>query len=133
FQSYKTEFPQLADEMYRMQHRQLPDGWDKDLPAFPADAKGLATRDSSAKVLNTLAKNVPWLVGGSADLFPSTKTRLTFEGAGDFEADSRGGRNMHFGIREHAMAAILNGMSLSKIRPFGSTFLIFSDYLNPAL
>ena len=99
-----------------MQHRQLPDGWDKDLPAFPADAKGLATRDSSGKVLNALAKNVPWLIGGAADLAPSTKTLLTFEGAGQQSAANPGGRNLHFGIREHAMAAICNGMSLCKVR-----------------
>ena len=113
--------------------RHLPDGWDKDLPEFPADAKGLATRDSSGRVLNKIAWNVPWLMGGAADLFPSTKTRLTFERAGDFEHDDRGGRNLHFGIREHAMGAIVNGLSLSKIRAFGSTFLIFSDYMKPAI
>ena len=111
-----------------MQHRQLPDGWDKDLPAFPADPKGMATRISSGKVLNAIAKNVPWLMGGSADLAPSTKTRLTFDGAGDFEAGDYGGRNLHFGIREHAMGAILNGMALVKVRAYGSGFLIFSDY-----
>jgi transketolase len=116
-----------------MQHRQLPEGWDKDVPVFPADAKGLATRDSSAKVLNAVARNVPWLLGGSADLAPSTKTRLTFDGAGDFQADSPGGRNLHFGIREHAMAAVLNGMALIKVRAYGSTFLIFSDYARGAL
>ena len=116
-----------------MQHRELPDGWDKDLPTFPADAKGMASRDSSGKVLNAIAKNVPWLIGGSADLAPSTKTRLTFEGAGDFEAGNYGGRNFHFGIREHAMGAILNGMSLSKVRPYGSGFLIFSDYGRPPI
>ena len=102
-------------------------------PSFPADAKGLATRDSSGRVLNKIAWNIPWLIGGAADLFPSTKTRLTFEGAGDFEVDDRGGRNLHFGIREHAMGAIVNGMSLSKIRAYGSTFLIFSDYMKPAI
>jgi transketolase len=133
FKNYKAKYPDLADQVERMQHRKLPEGWDKNLPTFPADAKGIASRDSSAKVLNALAQNVPWLTGGSADLSPSTKTRLTFEGAGDLEAGHYGGRNMHFGIREHSMAAALNGMSLSKIRPFGSTFLIFSDYLKPAL
>ena len=116
-----------------MQHRQLPDGWDKDLPTFPADAKGMASRDSSGKVLNAIAKNVPWLIGGAADLAPSTKTRLTFDGAGDFEAGNYGGRNLHFGIREHAMGAILNGMALSKVRPYGSGFLIFSDYGRPPI
>jgi len=133
FDEYKKQFPQLADHLFKMQKRQLPDGWDKDLPVFPTDPKGIASRDSSGKVLNVLAKNVPWLMGGSADLYPSTKTRLTFEGAGDFQAGSRGGRNMHFGIREHAMAAICNGMALSKIRVFGSTFWIFSDYAKPSI
>jgi transketolase len=112
-----------------MQHRELPEAWDKNLPSFPADAKGIASRDSSAKVLNAVAQNIPWLIGGSADLAPSTKTRLTFDGAGDFEAENYNARNFHFGIREHAMGAVLNGLSLSKIRPFGSTFLIFSDYM----
>ena len=125
---YKAKYPELADQLYRMQHRQLPDGWDKDLPAFPADAKGLATRVSSGQVLNALGKRVPWLMGGSADLAPSAKTRLTFEGAGDVSAETPGGRNLHFGIREHAMAAILNGMALVKVRAYGSGFLIFSDY-----
>jgi len=125
---YKAKYPELADELYRMQHRQLPDGWDKDLPAFPADAKGLATRVSSGQVLNAVGKRVPWLMGGSADLAPSTKTRLTFEGAGDVTAETPGGRNLHFGVREHAMAAILNGMALVKVRAYGSGFLIFSDY-----
>src|SRR5260370_30253916 len=112
-----------------MQRYQPSDGWDKDLPAFAADAKGLATRDSSSKVLNAIAENDPWLMGGSAVLYPSTKTRLTFDGAGDFEAGNYNARNFHFGIREHAMGAIVNGMVLSKIRAYGSTFLIFSDYM----
>jgi transketolase len=133
FEEYKRQFPQLADHLYRMQHRQLPDGWDKDLPVFPPDAKGIAGRDASSKILNVLAKNVPWLLGGSADLAPSTKTRLTFEGAGDFTAKNRSGRNLHFGIREHAMGSILNGLSLSKVRPYGSGFLIFSDYARGAI
>jgi transketolase len=133
FEEYKAEYPDLADQLYRMQHRQLPEGWDTDLPVFPADPKGLATRDSSGRVLNKIAWNIPWLIGGAADLFPSTKTRLTFERAGDFEFDDRAGRNMHFGIREHAMGAIVNGLSLSKIRAYGSTFLIFSDYMKPAI
>jgi transketolase len=128
FESYKAKFPAEADALFRMQHRQLPEGWDKGLPVFPADPKGVAGRDASAKILNVVAQNIPWLLGGAADLAPSTKTRLTFDGAGDFEAHSYGGRNMHFGIREHAMGAILNGLSLSKIRPYGSGFLIFSDY-----
>ena len=130
---YRAKYPKLAEELYRMQHRQLPEGWDRDLPAFEADAKGLATRDVSGKVLNALAKKVPWLIGGSADLAPSAKTRLTFDGAGDFQAESPAGRNLHFGIREHAMAAVLNGMALVKVRAYGSTFLIFSDYARGAL
>jgi transketolase len=130
---YKKDYPFLADHLNRMQRRQLPDGWDKNLPAFPADAKGLASRDSSGKVLNALAQNIPWLMGGSADLAPSTKTRLTFADAGDYEAGHYGGRNFHFGVREHAMCSILNGMSLSKIRPYGSGFLIFSDYSRPPM
>jgi transketolase len=133
FGAYKAKHPAEADALYRMQHRQLPEGWDKEIPSFPADAKGLAGRDASAKVLNAVARGIPWLVGGSADLAPSTKTRLTFEGAGDFEAGSYAGRNFHFGIREHAMGAVLNGLSLSKVRPYGSGFLIFSDYGRPAI
>jgi transketolase len=125
---YKAKYPDLAERLYRMQHRQLPEGWDKEIPTFSPDAKGIATRDASGKVLNAIAKKVPWLMGGSADLAPSCKTRLTFDGAGDFQADTPAGRNVHFGIREHAMGAILNGLSLSKVRPYGSGFLIFSDY-----
>ncbi len=130
---YRGKYPELAEQLNQMEHRQLPDGWDKDVPTFPADAKGLASRDSSAKVLNAIAKNVPWLIGGSADLAPSTKTLLTFADAGAFQADSPGGRNLHFGIREHAMAAALNGMALVKVRAYGSTFLIFSDYARGAM
>jgi transketolase len=111
-----------------MQHRQLPDGWDSNMPTFPTDRKGMGTRISSGQVLNAMARNVPWLMGGAADLAPSTKTRLTFDGAGDFQAGDHSGRNLHFGIREHAMGAILNGMALVKVRPFGSGFLIFSEY-----
>jgi len=133
FEEYRTRYPEQADHLYQMQHRQLPQGWDRDLPTFQADAKGLAGRDASGKVLNALAKNIPWLVGGSADLSPSTKTRLTFESAGDFTADSYAGRNLHFGVREHAMGTVLNGMALSKVRAFGSGFLIFSDFLRPAI
>jgi transketolase len=133
FKEYQTKHPELADHLYKMQHRQLPTGWDKDVPTFPADPKGLAGRDASGKVLNVIAKNVPWLIGGSADLAPSTKTRLTFDGAGDFTAQNYAGRNFHFGIREHAMGSIMNGLSLSKVRPFGSQFLIFSDYSRPTL
>ena len=130
---YRAQYPAEADALDRMQQRRLPDAWDEGLPSFPADAKGLAGRDASAKVLNVAAANVPWIIGGSADLTPSTKTRITTEGAGDFEAGSWGGRNLHFGIREHAMGAILNGLSLSKVRPFGSGFLIFSDYGKPPI
>jgi transketolase len=133
FERYRQQHPELADHLYRMQHRQLPEGWDKDIPTFATDKKGMAGRDASGKVLNAIAKNVPWLIGGAADLAPSTKTRLTMEGANDFTADDYGGRNFHFGIREHAMGAVLNGMSLSKIRPFGAGFLIFSDYGRPAI
>lgn len=130
---YTAQFPELADHLHRMQHRELPEGWDKGLPVFPADPKGMAGRDASGKVLNAVAKNVPWLLGGSADLAPSTKTRLTFEGSSDFTSKDRGGRNLHFGVREHAMGAILNGLSLSKLRPYGSGFLIFSDYARGAI
>jgi transketolase len=133
FNDYSRQYPDLADRHTRMQRHQLPDNWDKDLPTFPADAKGLATRESSSKVLNALAKNVPWLMGGAADLYPSTKTRLTFDGAGDFEAGQYQGRNFHFGIREHGMGAIVNGMTLCKIRPYGSTFFIFTDYMKPPM
>jgi transketolase len=129
FESYRQAYPELADALYRMQHRQLPDGWDRDLPTFPADAKGLATRDSGGQVLNAIARNVPWLIGGAADLAPSTKTRLTFADVGDLEPGSLGGRNLHFGIREHAMGAAVNGLALSKVRAYGSGFLIFSDYM----
>lgn len=133
FDEYKAQYPELADQLYRMQHRQMPSHWDRDLPTFAPDTKGLAGREASAKVLNAIAKNVPWLIGGSADLAPSTKTRLTFDEAGDFTATNYGGRNFHFGIREHAMGSILNGMSLAKVRPYGSGFLIFSDYMKPAI
>ena len=130
---YHKKYPELAEELYLMQHRQLPDGWALDLPGFPADPKGLATRESSAKVLNAAAKRIPWLVGGSADLGPSTKTRLVFDDAGDFSSENYAGRNFHFGIREHAMSAILNGLSLMKVRPFGSGFFIFTDYMRGAM
>src|SRR6202795_3490718 len=130
---YRKQYPELAEELFRMQHRQLPEGWDRELPEFPADPKGLATRDSSAKVLNVAAKNIPWFMGGAADLAPSTKTRLTFDGAGDFSAENYAGRNFHFGIREHAMGAIVNGMSLVKVRPFGSGFFTFVDYMRGSL
>jgi transketolase len=133
FDAYRQHYPDLAEHGYRMLRRELPDGWDRGLPTFPTDASGIASRDASGQVLNVLAQHVPWLLGGSADLAPSCKTRLTFDGAGDFSAEHAAGRNLHFGIREHAMAAILNGLSLSKLRPFGSGFLIFSDYARTAI
>jgi len=133
FSEYGKKFPQLADQINRMQHRELPDGWDKNLPTFPADAKGIATRESSGKVLNVVAENVPWMVGGSADLAGSDRTRLKFDGAGDFQPGSYGGRNLHFGVREHGMAAALNGMAVCKVRAFGGTFFNFSDYMRPSI
>ncbi|GII57141.1 transketolase [Planotetraspora thailandica] len=133
FKAYRDAYPGLADELERIQRRELPDGWEDALPVFPPDPKGLATRDSSGQVLNALAQAVPWLLGGSADLSPSTKTRLTFAGAGDFQADDPSGRNLHFGVREHAAAAAVNGMALTKLRPFWSGFLIFSDYARGAI
>jgi len=132
-EAYRAKYPDLGEQLEQMQKRELPAGCDVDLPSFAADSKGLASRDSSAKVLNAIAPHYPWLIGGSADLTPSTKTRLTFEAAGDFEAEKYGGRNLHFGIREHAMGAALNGLALSKIRGYGSSFLIFSDYMKPAI
>jgi len=133
FEAYAKAYPWLADEVRTMLARGLPQGWDKDLKPFPADAKGNATRNSSGQVLNQIARNVPWMIGGSADLAPSTKTLLTFDGAGSFQRNARGGRNMHFGIREHAMAAVCNGLALSGLRPYGSGFLIFSDYARGAI
>jgi transketolase len=133
FTAYRAKHPELATEIDLMQRRELPAGWDHNLPVFPADPKGVAGREASGKVLNVLAQNIPWLLGGSADLGPSNKTTLTYEGAGDFQADSLGGKNLHFGIREHAMAATVNGLSLSKLRAFGATFFIFSDYARPAI
>ncbi|MFM7735560.1 MAG: transketolase [Alphaproteobacteria bacterium] len=130
---YGKEHADLAAEIDTLEAGRLPAGWDRDLVAFPADAKGLATRESSGKVLNAVAKNVPWLLGGAADLAPSTKTLLTFDGAGSFQPGSHGGRNFHFGIREHAMSAILNGLALSNLRPYGAGFLIFSDYARGAM
>ncbi len=133
FSGYRAKHPELATEIDQMQRRELPAGWDRNLPVFPADPKGIAGRDASGKVLNVLAQNIPWLLGGSADLGPSNKTTLTYAGAGQFQANSPGGKNLHFGIREHSMAAIVNGLSLSKLRPFGATFFIFSDYARPAI
>jgi len=133
FNSYRSQFPELANQIELMQRRELAAGWDRDLPVFPADARGIAGREASGQVLNVLARNIPWFLGGSADLGPSNKTTLTFSGAGDFEVNNPGGKNLHFGIREHAMAAIVNGLSLSKVRAFGATFFIFSDYARPAI
>jgi transketolase len=133
FAAYRDKLPELATEIVQMQRRQLPSGWDRNLPSFPPDPKGIAGRDASSKVLNVLAQNIPWFLGGSADLGPSNRTLLKFEGAGDFESETPWGRNLHFGIREHSMAAIVNGLSLTKLRAFGATFFIFSDYSRPAI
>jgi transketolase len=133
FNQYCEKFPDLGKQISQMQKGELPEGWDKTIPVFKADPKGLATRDSSGQVLNAIAEKVPWLLGGAADLAPSTKTFLKFDKAGTFEANEYGGRNFHFGIREHAMGAAINGMSLSKLRAFGATFLIFCDYQKPAV
>ena len=133
FAKYRERFPDLATEIDQMQRRELPAGWDRNLPSFPPDPKGIAGRDASSQVLNVLAQNIPWFLGGSADLASSNKTALKFDGAGEFEPGTPEGRNIHFGIREHAMAAIVNGLSLSKLRAFGSTFFIFSDYARPAI
>jgi transketolase len=133
FAKYKAQYSDLANEVELMQRRELPAGWDRNLPVFAADAKGIAGRDASNKVLNVLAQNIPWFLGGSGDLAPSNKTALTFPGAGDLQPETPGGKNMHFGIREHAMAAIVNGLSLSKLRAFGATFFIFSDYARGAI
>ena len=131
YAAWAKAFPDLAKEWELIANRDLPEGWDKDIPTFPADAKGMATRESSGKVLNAVAKNVPWLIGGAADLAPSTKTLL--KDGGSFEAGEYDGRNFHFGIREHAMGSILNGMSLSGLRPFGATFFVFTDYMRPPI
>ncbi|MBV9116771.1 MAG: transketolase, partial [Acetobacteraceae bacterium] len=133
FGRYRAAHPELAEQFDAVQRRELPAGWDREIPTFPADPKGLATRDASGTVENAVAKHLPWLVGGAADLAPSTKTRLTFEGAGDFEPDNHAGRNLHFGIREHAMGAAVNGMALAKLRPFDAGFLIFSDDMRTSI
>ena len=133
YAAYKAQYPELAAELERMERRELPDGWDADLPSFPADAKGMATRASSGKVLNQAAKHIPWLLGGSADLAPSNNSRLTFDDVADYEAGQYGGRNFHFGIREHIMGAVCNGMSLCGLRPYGATFFVFSDYMRPSI
>jgi transketolase len=133
FADYTKQFPELAECLNKMQRRELPAGWDKNLPVFPAEAKGMATRESSGKVLNVLAQNIPWLVGGSADLAKSNKTNLTFEGAGEFFPDEFAGRNVHFGVREHGMGAAANGMTLSGLRAFAATFFNFSDYMRASM
>ena len=133
FEEYKKQFPQPTDQIDRMLTGRLPEGWDKDLPRFAADAKGIATRDASGKTLNVLAKNIPWLIGGSADLAKSNKTNLTFDGAGEFYPNEYRGRNIHFGVREHTMGAIVNGITLSKLRGFSATFFNFSDYMRPSM
>ena len=133
FEKYRAKHSELAKEIDHIQSRKLPAGWDTDLLEFPADEKGMATRSSAGKALNSFAKHIPWLLGGSADLAPSTNTLLTFDEVGHFGADNYGGRNMHFGIREHAMAAALNGMALCGLRPYGATFFVFSDYLRPSM
>jgi transketolase len=135
--AYRREYPDLGRQLDCIQDHKLPQGWDRELPAFPPDTKGVAGRDASSKLLNTLAQRIPWLIGGSADLWPSTRTRLTFEGAGDFQVPGNDGdyrgRNLHFGVREHAMAAASNGMALSCLRSYASSFLVFTDYCRPAL
>jgi transketolase len=133
FDAYRAKYSDLAVEIDLMQRRDLPTGWDRNLPVFPADQKGIAGREASGKVLNVLAQNINWFLGGSADLGPSNKTTLTYPGAGSLQADNPGGKNLHYGIREHAMAAVVNGLSLSKLRAFGATFFIFSDYARPAI
>ena len=134
FNEYSQKFPELAEQLSKIQHHDLPSGWDKDLPTFPADAKGVATRESSGKVLNAVAKNIPWLIGGSADLATSNKTTLKFDNAhGDFAPGNWGGRNLHFGVREHVMGAAVNGMTISGIRAFGATFFNFSDYMKASI
>ncbi|HEX7933646.1 MAG TPA: transketolase [Paraburkholderia sp.] len=133
YDAYSRQYPELSREFAQMEAHELPADWDKDIPTFDADPKGLASRDSSGKVLNAIAARVPWIIGGAADLAPSTKTNLKFEGAGSFEFDNYGGRNLHFGIREHGMGAVVNGLALSNLRPYGSTFLIFSDYMKPPI
>ncbi|NWD22411.1 transketolase [Pseudomonas yamanorum] len=125
--------PELADELRRMRAGEMPEHWQDPLPSFASDAKGVASRAAGGEVLNAFAQQIPWLLGGSADLSPSTKTNLTFDGAGRFSAENYGGRNLHFGIREHAMGAIANGMALSYLRPYTSTFLVFSDYMKPPI
>ena len=133
YKQFEKDQPELADQLKRMRAGEMPEGWQDKQMTFEADAKGIASRASGGKVLNAFAEQIPWLIGGSADLSPSTKTNLTFDGAGSFEAGNYGGRNLHFGIREHAMGSIANGLALSYIRPYTSTFLVFSDYMKPPI
>ena len=133
FSDYSKKFPDLSERLNEMQHHQLPASWDKNIPTFPPDPKGVATRESSGKVLNAFAQNIPWLIGGSADLATSNKTTLKFDGAGEFKSGNYSGRNLHFGVREHAMGASVNGMTLSSVRAFGATFFNFSDYMRPSM
>jgi len=133
FQQYQHSYPDLAAQLLLIQQGKLPEGWDADIPTFPADAKGMASRASSGKVLNAVAKRIPWMLGGSADLAPSNNSRITAEGAGDFSASDYGGRNLHFGVREHAMGAICNGMALCGLRAYAATFFVFTDYMRPAM
>ena len=133
FADYSQKYPELAQQLSMIQHHELPSGWDKNLPTFPTDAKGVATRESSGKVLNAVAQNIPWMVGGAADLATSNKTTLKFEGTGEFSATNYGGRNFHFGVREHAMGAAVNGMTISGLRAFGATFFNFSDYMRASI
>jgi transketolase len=133
FAEYSKQFPDLAAELNDIQGRRLPDGWDKNLPSFPADTKGVASRESSGKVLNALAQNIPWLIGGSADLAKSNKVDLKTQGAGDFQANNYAGRNLHFGVREHAMAAAATGIAMSRLKVFNATFFNFTDYMKPSM
>ena len=133
FKAYRREHAEAAAELEAMWAGAAPVGWDKAIPVFPTDGKGLASREASGKVLNAIAPHYPWLIGGSADLAPSTKTRLEFEGAGDFSPEEFGGRNLHFGVREHVMGSIANGLAVSHLRAFTGTFLVFSDYMKPPM
>ena len=133
FSDYSKQFPTPAAELNDIQGRRLPDGWDKSLPTFPTDAKGVASRESSGKVLNALAQNIEWLIGGSADLAKSNKVELKMQGAGDFQANNYAGRNLHFGVREHGMAAAATGMAMSRLRVFNATFFNFTDYMKPSM
>ncbi|MBV9511007.1 MAG: transketolase [Caulobacteraceae bacterium] len=128
---YARLHPAMAKELALIQTRTLPDGWDADIPSFAADEKGMASREASGEALNAIAARVPWMIGGGADLSSSTKTKLTFKTAGDFQPGAYGGRNLHFGVREHAMGSIANGLAVSHLRPFTGTFFIFSDYMRP--